>query len=194
MGGFKQSLRHFIPTQPQILYCLIAAGLITLYWCRVQLEQFYLSHTGVSGVEVQQSLSQFLTSVSDNRLTGYLPLATFWVAAGLIAAAVIYESVNLLIAGWNDYLILSRYTNADRYRHYLIKRFVIGLVLFIAFILFVALTLGWLLGVWQGLIAQPADSFFALHNIWNELIGLAGLTINLYVCWMFTLYLVPQFF
>ncbi|MGC1176795.1 MAG: hypothetical protein WA843_01885, partial [Candidatus Saccharimonadales bacterium] len=178
----------------QLAYCVLVACLVALYWCRDQLVQTLTSNTQTSAGDLTASFAQTLSAATDNKIGSTATLGLFWALVGLVVLAVLYESFNLIIAARNDYVIATTYTNATAYEHELGRAWLLKLLLGIGFVFVVIMSWAFTLGIWHGLISQPPHVFFQPKNILKEIIGLLGLTINIYLIWMWLLLLVPRLF
>lgn len=190
----QRLISHFIPLPLQLFYSLTAAWLIGLYWSRNQLVILLTNSTGTSSADLNKSFTEVLNQLTNNHLVSTLSVVMFWALAGLIVVAIIYESINILILAWNDYVITSTYTKAKEYKNSLIKSVVVKMLLAVMYLTFMILSMAVFKEFWHSLINQPASRILSGGGLLKECLGVVGLAANIYIAWMGSLAIMPRFF
>lgn len=151
------------------------------------------SSTKTSSSDLHASFTQALNQATNNNVASFLSLAVFWAVVGLIVMAFMFESLSIFTEVRNDYIISTTYTNGEKFERGLIRVLIFKALLAVGCLIF--LLVSWrLFGTWRSLIVQPSQGFFSPSSIIKELLGFAGLVVNLYLGWMLSLFFAPRFF
>jgi len=186
--------KYLTPSALQFFYCFVVACLIALSWTKEQLSQVLIPAGSEESITTfQELIKQFVDKYTNNEFVGSLSVAFIWAVLGIVVLAIVYETVNIFIALRNQKTIATTFTHAEENK----KQFhevAIGKGLLIAgFVGFVVVAVVVLFPFFRTLIVQPADEFFQMKNVAQELIGIVGLTTTLALLWRGFLILLPKF-
>lgn len=185
---------YFLPSQLQLLYSLVMATLIALYWCRYQLSE-HLVRTGsqTSVDNFHEILTGTLSQLTGNDIAATLSVAVVWAVVGLVFLAIIYESINMFILLRNDIMIASKFTHAEENKRQFLVEVLVRALLGVGFAIFITFAFFVLAPFWHELISQPVDQFFNLANLAKEIAGVLGLAATIAFAWRWVLVLLPKF-
>lgn len=178
--------RMIAPTGSQAIVSTLLSLIVLGVIFHSSLTGLLAGATNTSQGNLATSYQQALSHVSSVGVVSKLAIGLFWAGVGVVGYFLLLTATNFFIALRNEVVIDTTFTNTGP----LIARFklpLIRLLLVGVFAIFLLLTRGRLLPLWESLAGHLILDGYSPINLLELVVAIIGLALNIYVGWMLAL-------